>query len=168
MTFKDWITDKREPGGDEINIGSMPFCVVLLIGILILIFVLCSTPAQGGSLSKDAAGTWRINTFPQEQRNIPHMMMGRVYRPIKGVIYVNTYGPVDSWECGNDLPARKIEARDISVSILAKILRTIGSEDYVVSMAISVCHPEWFVIYLHTGEHYASKEVYIKVMKALQ
>jgi len=39
MSFRDWITDKRT-NDDEIKIGSMPFCVVLLASIILLVYLI--------------------------------------------------------------------------------------------------------------------------------
>jgi len=129
--------------------------------------MLAATAAYSSDLSRDDSGTWRINTLQTDQRNTPHMMLGKVYKPGDGLVYINIYGPIDNMECSMHLPEFK-EAADTKTKLLLDgVFKALGKDDYAVSMSVSVCQPEWFVLYLHDGKDFASKSVYDKIMKPL-
>jgi hypothetical protein len=140
-----------------------------IILILLVIQVLFLVPAIARGLDQDGGGTWRINTFPDDQqREFRHLMLGKVYHPERGIIYDRYVGSVDSSECSRHLAERKADAELQFTLLLSKVLEVVGKDTYAVSIAVSVCHPEWFVIYLHDGDYFASEEAYNGILKPSQ
>ena len=136
--------------------------------ILLVIQVLFLVPAIAGGLSQDGGGTWRINTYPADQREFKHLTLNKVYHPERGVIYRRYVGDVDNSGCSRRFAEQKADAELQFTLLLSKVLEIVGHDTYIVSMAVSVCHPEWFVIYLHDGNYYASKEAYDKIAEVLK
>jgi hypothetical protein len=104
-------------------------------------------------VSQDAAGTYRINTFNGEP-DYPYLTVVACYNP-----FDNTYtelAPAGENDCVvTDIREAQGVLKD-KIYWIAKITE----KKYVVAVCMSVCHPEWIVIYLHDKKNYAGKEVY--------
>ncbi len=140
----------------------------IMLLILLVIQVLFLVPASTAGVSKDSTDSWRINTYPAEEMNHQHLVFGQVFVPRDNDIYKSGSGYADTAECGMDVAELRVTAQDLSYRMMDKMLGMLGRKKYIISMTVSVCHPEWFVVYLTIDMHNASKEVYNKVFEALQ
>jgi len=162
--FTDWFLRMDiDYDTSEYRIGSPMFWrAIQVIAVILLIMGMFSLPAHA-ELSQDGGGTWRINTFGKHL-NSPHYMLGTVYYEGKGgTLFESLYGSAETRECSNNIIELKAAAKARLGSLLKQVLAVIPST-YGVSIAISVCHPERYVIYLHNGVGWASKEAYNSII----
>ncbi len=146
----------------------------IIIGIITVFF--CTSLTYASGVTKDGGDDWRINTYPREETNELHMVFGLVYVPGKGITYENHYGYVDTMECSSQIGLNKAKAEARAHKMMTDILELLGHKGYIISMAVSVCHPDWYVVYIsidfksgsRTDRVNSSKEVYDKVLEVLQ
>ncbi len=151
------------------------FIISLLIGIITTFS--CASSMYASGVNKDGGGTWHINTYTAEAKQYPHKVFGLVFEPYEGITYERFYGVADTTECGSQISTLKSLAEAQAHQTLFRTLKLLGPEDYTISMAVSVCHPDWYVVYLSVNVAAgrdqkdfvnASKEVYDKVFEVLQ
>lgn len=147
----------------------------IIIGIITVFF--CTSLAYASGVNKDGTGDWHISTYPAGETQHLHMVFGLVFVPYKGITYDKYYGRTDTTECSSQMSRNKAKATVLSYKMLTDMLELLGYEEYIISMAVSVCHPDWYVIYIsidfrssgsRTNRVNASKEVYDKVLEVLQ
>lgn len=129
----------------------------VLLMLIASIFVYSHAHAQ---VSKDGGGIWRINTFNGNPK-FKYATVVACFNPFDGkYIELPPYGHND---CEPDINQTKQTLKTMMKRILE-----LTKGKYVISIALSVCHPNWYVIYLHTGNEYAEKEVYDKLLEGIK
>lgn len=120
-------------------------------------------------LEQDAAGTWQLDSFPEQAgKPFMHLIVLETYSPKDGEgVKSWISGKPDSYACTEDIRDRIENAKVISKKIIETAIRVYDNK-YVISVSVSVCHPEWIVIYVHDFEDFVGKGELLRLQKALR
>lgn len=140
-----------------------------LIGILTAALIFFSAAMINAAVERDGGGTLQIDTF-HNYDNYPHMLLIKTYAPNfdgdpNGDPKLS--GEVDTMMCAENIRMCKIKADAKADELITNIREALG-DDYIITVAVSVCHPEWFVIYLHDGTKFVDDEsIYAEAWNAI-
>ncbi len=123
-----------------------------------------------GQVTQDGAGDWQIDTSTDNQGESvkPYLILIKSYNPFND----STLGPmitgrVNTPNCGSYMDIRRIEAEEYVDSLMKKV-RKIVNDKYVVTISVFICNSDWYIIYLHGKEKFASRPIYDKVWEVIK
>lgn len=150
------------------NIKSLLKAALLYI-TLILVAFLISFPiinSAYGQVTQDLGGDWQIDTSTHEQVEYPYLQLIKSYNPFEDTSMDMLSGRLTSSNCANLIDIKKAEAKK-RVDLLMKKVRKIVNDKYVVTVSVFICY-DWYIIYLHGKEKFASKPIYDKVWESIK
>jgi hypothetical protein len=117
-------------------------------------------------LEQDNSGVWQLDSVPDEMENTHFLMITNGYSPTKGAADRSISGYPDSAECVNNIEERIDYAENV-VDYIIDVAVAVYDNNMGLGISVSVCHPEWIIIYAHDGENWAGKEELKKLQEAL-
>ncbi len=150
------------------NIKSLLKAALLYI-TLILVAFLISFPiinSAYGQVTQDLGGDWQIDTSTHEQVEYPYLQLIESYNPFEDTSMGMLSGRVDSLDCARSIDIKKAVAK-LGAQLLMKKIRKIVNDKYVVTVSMFICY-DWYIIYLHDKEKFASKPIYDKVWESIK
>ncbi len=143
---------------------------ILLYTMMMLMLMVSSAFAN---VTQDMAGTWQIDTFPvvPDDYDFPHLILVQSYNPNdeegKKLSDPMISGKADTMKCARFMTTKKTLAQ-LYVDLLMKEIIKITSNKYIISIGMSVCHDDWYVIYLHDGKDFVSEKIYNTVWEGIK
>lgn len=139
--------------------------ITLILAALLITFPIINS--AHGRVTQDLGGTWQIDTSTDEQIEYPYLQLIKSYNPFKDTKLDMLSGRVDSLKCGQSINVNKMKA-ETRVDLLMEKVREITNNKYTVTVAVFVCYLDWYVIYLHDENAFASRPIYDKVWESIK
>ncbi len=143
---------------------------ILLYTMIMLMLMVSSAFAN---VTQDMAGDWQIDTFPvvPDDYDFPHLMFLQSYNPTdeEGKKFSDRMmsGRADTMNCARVIATKKTVAGWHLASLMKDIIKITGNK-YVISIAVSICHADWYVIYIHDGNDFVSESIYDIVWEGIK